>query len=240
MSGDHMRDQYAGDISDVLKFAFLRALTGANRTLGIAWYCAPGNDGSTDGRHLEWHDEPAWRLLDEQLHTGLTSLPERSIAALEQAAIWRKKPLFHREPVPIRSDRGAWATRKRCALDGADIVFLDPDNGVGEDGEKHATCSEIRLLRQPGRAVAFITFPKRIKHDIQLQQLHQRLTAETDAETIMTLRTSVSVRVAGSYVPRARWFTIVDPDAELTARAQAFATALASVPRVRARLYYTT
>jgi hypothetical protein len=39
-----------------------------------------------------------------------------------------------------------------------------------------------------------------------------------------------------SYVQRQRWFTIVDPDAELTARVQAFATALASVPRVRARL----
>jgi hypothetical protein len=40
-----MRDQYAGDISDVLKFAFLRALAGKDRTLGIAWYYAPGDDG---------------------------------------------------------------------------------------------------------------------------------------------------------------------------------------------------
>src|SRR4029079_15617641 len=40
-----MRDQYAGDISDVLKFAFLRALTGADRKLGIAWYYVPGHDG---------------------------------------------------------------------------------------------------------------------------------------------------------------------------------------------------
>ena len=54
-----MRDQYAGDVSDVLKFAFLRALAGADRTLGIAWYYAPGDDGRADGRHLEWRDEPA-------------------------------------------------------------------------------------------------------------------------------------------------------------------------------------
>ena len=39
-----MRDQYAGNVSDVLKFAFLRALAGADRALGIAWYYAPGDD----------------------------------------------------------------------------------------------------------------------------------------------------------------------------------------------------
>jgi hypothetical protein len=70
-----MRDQYAGDVSDVLKFAFLRALAGADPTLGIAWYYAPGGDRRPDGRHLEWRDEAAWRQLDDVLHAGLTTLP---------------------------------------------------------------------------------------------------------------------------------------------------------------------
>jgi hypothetical protein len=235
-----MRDQYAGDVSDVLKFAFLRALAGADRTLGIAWYYGPGDDGRPDGRHLEWRDEAAWRLLDEELHAGLARLPERSIAALEQAVIWPKGALFHHEPMPPRAERSAWGARKRSALDGADIVFLDPDNGVGRETEKHATFSEIRLLRRPERAIVFITFPGRsMTHDALLRQLHERLMVEADAGNLITLRTNVSVpRTAGSrsYVQRQRWFTVVDPDAELTARAQTFATALASVPRVRARL----
>ena len=237
-----MRDQYVGDVSDVIKFAFLRALAGADKTLGVAWYYAPGDDGRPDGRHLEWHDEPAWRQLDEQLHTGLTSLRERSIAALEQAAIWRKNPLFHRDPMPTRAERSVWGTRKRNALDGADIVFLDPDTGIGKETKKHATFSEIRLLRKPGRAIVVIIFPgKGKKHDAQLRQLHERLAVETHAENIVTLRTNVSVPTAvGSpfVVQRQRWFTLIDPDTELAARAQAFATALASVPRVRARLDY--
>jgi hypothetical protein len=135
-------DQYAGDVSDVLKFAFLRDFAGADRTLGIAW--------------------------------------------------------------------------------------------------KHATFTEIRLLREPGRAIVVITIPGRnLKHDALLRQLHERLSAEVGAETVITLRTNVSVpRSAGSssYVQRQRWFTVVEPDDELTARARAFAIALASVPRVRARL----
>jgi hypothetical protein len=235
-----VRDQYAGDVSDVVKFALLRALAGADHTLGIAWYYAPGDDGRADGRHLEWRDEAAWRVLDPQPHAGLATLPDRSVAALEQAAIWPTGALFHREPMPARVERSAWGMRKRSALDGADVVFLDPDNGVGSETEKHATFTEIRLLRRSGRAVVFITFPGRsLTHDALLRQLHERLGVEAGVENVITLRTNVSVpRAPGSrsYVQRQRWFTIVDPDAELTARAQAFAKALASVPRVRARL----
>lgn len=235
-----MRDQYAGDVSDVLKFAFLRALAGADRTLGVAWYYAPGDDGRPDGRHLEWRDEPSWRLLDAELHAGLATLPERSVAALERAAIWPAGTLFHREPMPHRAERSAWATRKRTALASADLVFLDPDNGVGSKTEKHATFSEVSLLRRPARAIAFITFPGRnLPHDAALLRLHERLVVETHTENIFTLRTNVSVPLTAesrSYVQRQRWFTVVDADADLTARAQVFAVALTSVPRVRARL----
>jgi hypothetical protein len=235
-----MRDQYAGDVSDVLKFAFLRALAGTDRTLGIAWYYAPGDDGRADGRHLEWRDEPAWQQLDAQLHAGLSVLPERSIVALESAAIWPIGALFHREPMPSPVMRNAWSMRKRAALDGADIIFLDPDNGLGTETAKHATLSEIRLLRKPGRAVVFITFPGRnMSHDALVRRLHDQLSAEADAESVITLRTNVAVpRAEGarSYVQRQRWFTVVDPDAELIARARGFANALASIPRVRALL----
>lgn len=235
-----MRDQYAGDISDVLKFAFLRALAGADRRLGVAWYYVPKDDGRPDGRHLEWRADAAWRLLDGGLHAGLTALPARSIAALEMATIWPEGTLFHREPMPPRIERSAWGARKRVTLEGADIVFLDPDNGLGQETNKHATFSEIRLLRKPGRSVVFISFPGRtMTHDLLVQQLHGRLMAEADAQSAITLRTSVSIaRAPGSrvFVPRQRWFTIVDPDAELTVRAQTFAISLASMPRTRASL----
>jgi hypothetical protein len=235
-----MRDQYAGDVSDVLKIAFLRALVGADRTLGVAWYYAPGNDGRSDGRHLEWRDEPAWRTLDPELHAGLVALSERSVSALERAEIWPRETQFHREPMPPRSFRSEWAKRKRTALDAADVVFLDPDNGLGGETNKHATFSEIRLLRKRGRAIVFITFPGRNKpHQTLLQQLHERLKDRADAGVLITLQTNISVPRAAeprSYVQRQRWFTVVDPDADLTVRARNFASALASVPRVRVRL----
>jgi hypothetical protein len=238
-----MRDQYAGDVSDVVKFALLRSLVGKERRLGVAWYYVPGHDGSQDGRHLEWRDEPAWRLLDEELYSGLATLPERSVAALEQARIWPNGVVFHREPMPAPRDRSAWGIRKRNELDGADVVFLDPDIGIGREGtESYATFSEVRLLRRAGRAVIFISFPRRnTKHDALVQQLHEGLAIYAGARNVATLRTNVSVpRAEGSpyVVQRPRWFTIVDPDVQLMARSRAFAKALASVPRVRAQLDY--
>jgi hypothetical protein len=234
-----MRDQYAGDVSDVLKFGFLRSLAGSDRTLGIAWYYAPGDDGRPDGRHREWRDEQVWHRLDAQLCAGLSNLSEHSVSALERAAIWPKGTLFHREPMPTPLLRDAWGLRKRVALESANIVFLDPDNGLGTDPKKHATLSEIRLLRRPGRAIAFITFPKRQKHDVQVRALHEQLMGEAGAHNVITLRTNVSVlrdQRSAHFVQRARWFTVVDPDSDIVARAHAFAAALSSIPRVRARL----
>jgi hypothetical protein len=39
-----------------VKFAFLRAFAETDRTLGIPWYYAPGDDEHADGPHLEWRD----------------------------------------------------------------------------------------------------------------------------------------------------------------------------------------
>jgi hypothetical protein len=121
-----MRDQYVGDVGDVPTFAFLRAHAGANRTLGIAWYYVPDDDGGPDGRHLEWMEEPAWHDLDGVLHAGLSGLPERSVEALEKAAIWPQGTLFHLEPMPTPQLRLAWQTRMKKALDHANITFLEP------------------------------------------------------------------------------------------------------------------
>jgi hypothetical protein len=37
----------------------------------------------------------------------------------------------------------------RAELQGANIVFLDPDNGVGNAGERHTTVEEVSAMRQP-------------------------------------------------------------------------------------------
>jgi hypothetical protein len=154
-----MRDQYAGDISDLLKLALLRKLARDDRTMGVGWYYNSGHDGRSDGRHREYCDEPKWASLDEVVLSALKKLPEQSVAALEKLSIWPAKTCFHRVPMPGTGNRHSWADNMRKILHDASIVFLDPDNGVGLASERHATIAEVASMRRLGRAVVLIKFP---------------------------------------------------------------------------------
>ena len=233
-----MRDQYAGDVSDAVKFGFLRALAAADRRLGIAWYYALGHDGRPDGRHTSWMAEAAWQVLDPEVHSGLSQLAVRSIDALETAPFWPPGTLFHRDPVPEQG-RQAWAERMRAELSAGNLIFLDPDNGIGNDSDKHASMSEIEMLRERGRSVVLITFPERKKHPKQVQDLHTTLLDSTGALSAVTLRVCVSVALAPQSpytVPTFRWLTVLDADGDLLDRMKTFSKALNRIPRVKAEL----
>jgi len=234
-----MRDQYAGDVSDAVKFGFLRALAGADRRLGVAWYYAPGNDGRADGRHTSWMSEAAWQVLDSEVHAGLSKLPAKSIEALEATTFWPKGTTFHREPVPTQGRR-AWADRMRGKLSSANLVFMDPDNGIGcDDSTKHASMTEIAGLRAGGRSLVVISFPGRRKHADQVKDLHATLLGGTGARSALTLRVCVSVPRTEDpcfTVPTFRWLTVLDADRELAERALRFSDALKNIPRVKFHL----
>lgn len=227
-----MRDQYAGDVSDLLKIAFLRSLAGKDRRLGVAWYYVPLNDGSSDGHHLEWRTDPEWKGLDHRLHEQLSQLSVRSVEALERSPIWPDATSFFRAPVPGMAEREAWFNDQRRALGSCDLLFLDPDNGLGSATKRHATLAEVKALRRAGRALAFITFPGRTApHSELVRGLHEKLMTEAGATGVFTLRTSVSLKgETGPLPPRLRWFTVIDSDESLRTRARTFSMALAAVP----------
>ncbi len=237
-----MRDQYAGDITDLIKFSLLRALAGEDRRLGVAWYYAVGDDNKHDGRHREWVNEAHWSSFDPSVHLDLANLPVREIKALQQCRFWPQGTQFHAEPLPALSYRSAWLESKRIALDGCDLVFLDPDNGLGRATRKHATLAEIHALRDSKRTIVLISFPHRNNtHMAQLLELQTRITREAGARRVVTLRTNVSVpTTSGStrLVQRQRWFTLVDSDDVLDSRLYHFQQRLSSLPRTRAHVDY--
>ncbi len=235
-----MRDQYAGDLSDYLKFALLRVLAGDGRRLGIAWYYNNQViNRESDGQHLEWRENLAWRALDTELFDSLRMLPVRSVEALERANFWPQGTIFHGEAVPSRSQRAQWGAQMRASLADANLIFVDPDNGLGASPKKHATYEEMREFRSPKRVLVSIKFPGMVDHKSQLHDLHERLKLETGTSSGFTILTNASVPRKSDprfFVQRPRWFSIIDGDALLLDKATRYVTALSSLPRASARI----
>lgn len=236
-----MRDQYAGDISDYLKFAFLRAVAPEFKIIGMAWYYLPGHDGRPDGQHLEYLEQDEWAELDSPLYIALGNLPQRTVASLERLDFWPAATHFHRTPVGTPT-RAAWVDSMVADLDESDLIFLDPDNGLGRHRTKHARVADIVALRRPRRAFAIIKFPGRhATHAIQIASLHQQLINNGFREPI-TVSTCVCIAGRnGLQIPRHRFFTLVDGSNQARQQVYAFAGRLNSLPpAIRASAYCVT
>jgi hypothetical protein len=139
-----MQDRYAGDIGDYIKLALLRHLS-VGYKLGIAWYLHPDERHNKDGKHTKYSKDPGrWRHLDPELFDALHDIVKnkRSVRALEKTGILGRK--FSNEQliskdVPWRSRakwRADWFDRVLGAIEGAELVFADPDNGLVDDDPK--------------------------------------------------------------------------------------------------------
>lgn len=140
-----MQDRYAGDIGDYVKLALLRAIS-ADLKLGVAWYLYPDENHNSDGRHISYLNQPEkWRDLDPELFDALsrTVRDQRSVSALAATGALPGARFSDRiiatGDIPARDRskaRSLWFERLVRDLDGCDLVFADPDNGLIDDEPK--------------------------------------------------------------------------------------------------------
>jgi hypothetical protein len=179
----HMQDRYAGDVGDFLNFGLLRWLIGDGPLrLGVVWYLVPDESHNGDGKHIGYLDPSSvlggtLRPLDPDLYDRLSDIVvtgRRSVAALDGAGVLPVGTVTHAAPLTFaglasgdraaRVDRRArWLADALAATQGADVVFVDPDNGLRRDdhatgayrnrAEKHAYLSEIGSLLARGQSV---------------------------------------------------------------------------------------
>ena len=50
--GDDVQDRYVGDVGDFGKYGLLKALCGADLSLGVVWYLYPDEEDNGDGGHV--------------------------------------------------------------------------------------------------------------------------------------------------------------------------------------------
>ena len=131
-----MQDRYAGDIGDFGKFGLLQALSGEGFRIGVNWYktlpirqeiAGDGSFKQSDGRYSVPSDV---EHCNKELADILRKIEQgdRSIKALEKENLINNAIYYSVEI--MRSDRERWHRNAVSALSSADIVFLDPDNGL--------------------------------------------------------------------------------------------------------------
>ena len=159
-----MQDAYVGDIGDYGKYGLLRVLTGHGLRLGVNWYAVtPQQLGKQeDGKFIQYLRSPKeYRPYDPELFDALERLvnqeKNRTLAAIES------RNLFPAQfcSTPLTGPREIWHHRALKKLSGAELVFLDPDNGletermrqIGKATEKHVRMEELADYYRRGQSV---------------------------------------------------------------------------------------
>ncbi|MBC7283301.1 hypothetical protein [Hoeflea sp.] len=220
-----MQDRYAGDVGDFVKLGLLRALS-PNRRLGVAWYRFPDEGHNGDGRHISYLAQPErYAQLDPDLfhHLANVVVDARSIASLlpvlEGAASSNESLGNATIPAPQRRGwREAWFSRVLKELDGCDLVFADPDNGIVDDGDrrkggtkfgKQMPLAEVKALANGRCAVIY-------HHNTRRRGGHD---AEVDYWLDQIGMPGLVVR-ATAYSPRS--FFVLNPDPQIHQRVRSF------------------
>ena len=134
-----MQDRYTGDIGDYGKLGMLRCLATTGLRVGVNWYRTPDEDHNEDGRFTQYAYDSSYRDCDPQLWASLAQIlnaNQRRVESLEtpdilDAVFFNERldfsNIFYRERAGIRAD---WHRQALAALNGCEIVFVDPDNGL--------------------------------------------------------------------------------------------------------------
>lgn len=232
-----VQDRYAGDIGDFGKFALLRALA-PGRRLGICWYRTDGSgESNNDGRHLAYLRRPdRFRQLDPECFDALGSFVEdfradrcrRAIESLEALALLPSDSLFHGKLCPgLPVARQDWAARMVKSMEGANLIFLDPDNGLegAALSPKSTAIADLVALRRSGRALLLYHHQSRRAGGAVVEAAHvARRLAEAGFARVDTIR----LRPYSS-----RFYFLLEANTALRGRLQEFAVGWGK----RAQLY---
>ena len=188
-----MQDNYVGDIGDYGKYGLLRAIVSQKLELAVNWYKVwpkklfekgikrrTACNKQNDGKYVSYLDKPEqYRYYDPELFDCLVNLvkTERSIEKLETSNILKAQ--FFSEPL-TGAQRPEWHKRALLATAGADVVFLDPDNGLqtpsmyqrGYARDKHATWQEVKDYYRRGQSVVLYQHrPQMMKKENCIQKV---------------------------------------------------------------------
>ena len=180
--GTAVKDQYFGDVNDYRKYGLLRALGHAGFKTLVVWMLTP-NDTRSDGLFTDYLDKPShWKRYDKELYDALHDWVRvsraRRVASIEHSTLLPAATFFSSRVPDDRAGRERYADGIMQAAGGADVVFLDPDNGIEvpstkygrKNSSKYVYWLEIQALATAGRSVLVYQHYPRKPHEPFAQQ----------------------------------------------------------------------
>ena len=185
-----MQDRYTGDIGDYGKLGMLRCLAAAGFRVGVNWYRTPDEDHNEDGRFTQYAHDNTYQDCDPQLWASLAQIldtKQRRVESLETPDIL--DAVFYNEPLDFRKvsvleregKRADWHRRALAALNGCELVFVDPDNGLmvpsarrSKKANKYVLPEELFDYYQQGASVIYYQHKARRQDSFYTDQ-HNKL-----------------------------------------------------------------
>jgi len=151
------------------------------------------DDGSYDGGLRSYFGDPErWQLYDHQLFAELSSLLRSglpSVSMIEGVQLLPRASYFSKLVPDRRHEREIWFSDLLVKAQNADLVFLDPDNGIEvestpigwRNSSKYVAWSEIRDLWQSDCSILIYQHFPRKPRDVFALELARELQVRTDA-----------------------------------------------------------
>lgn len=157
-----MKNQYFGDVGDYGKYAMLRWLAADGISVAVNWYLTE-DDGSNDGKFISYLDDESMRRYDGDLFDNLKEMVangKRSVAAFEEKNLIKDAVYFSEILSDDKSQRDNWHKAGLKVCKDADIVFMDPDNGIsekktGKNANKYCFPEEIVDYYNAGQNIVY-------------------------------------------------------------------------------------
>ena len=161
-----------------LTLSYVYRLTNVGLSLAVAWYLYPDESHNSDGKYTGYlnptqSNRTRFRACDPQLYDALQRVVDtdnRSVSAIRENLILPGDTVFHENSLsypqgmsrPVReAAREEWLAEALEVTENADLVFIDPDNGISatadplrKTGPKYVFSDDLSRFAQRGQSLA--------------------------------------------------------------------------------------
>lgn len=213
-----MKNQYVADINDYRKYGLLRTLSGSGKIrTGVCWMLTP-NDNRTDGQFTSYLNLPEqWKQYDSSLFEHLVDCiqdGQRHVSHIESAGVLQNA-IYHCNLLSdIPEERNRYFKDMHERLQGVDLIFFDPDNGLEiksrpygrKQSSKFLYWHELTHAFSAGKSILLYQHFIRENREQFITRLSSELCRRLDVPEVLSFRTPHVVFFLVSQPEHAQYF----------------------------------